>query len=228
MSPLIVAVYIFPQNGAGHFLDLAMRFKQSYLQNPAGLDHQMVVVCNGSPVTDEAQCLFGDIPGCAFVEHDNSGFDIGGFQEASREIPGDVMVFFGSTAYIRGPGWLARMVDAWQAHGDTLYGTTANRGHAAVGVYPHIRTTGFWISSSLFNQYPYRVTTPQGRYPFEHGPECLTSWIKARRLIPWLVAWDGEYQEHGWDSVPNGYHKGDQSNLITGDRLTMPPYHPVP
>lgn len=223
-AEVIVVVYIFPLNGASGFFDLALRFIQSYILHPAGHDHIMAVVCNGSPVTDEAECLFSAIPNCVFVEHDNSGYDIGAFQKVAREIPGDLMVFFGATAYIKGPNWLARMVDAWKKHGDTLYGTTANRGHAAVGVQPHIRTTGFWISSSLFNQYPHQVTRPEHRYSFEHGATCFTSWIKSRRLIPWLVSWDGEYQEAGWDSVPNGYHQGNQSNLITGDRLTRQPY----
>ena len=221
---MIVVVYIFPMNGAGGFFDLALRFIQTYTKFPAGHDHQVVVVCNGSPVTEEAQCLFGEIQNCLFLEHDNSGYDIGGFQKASREIPGDLMVFFGATAYIRGPGWLARMVDAWQKHGDTLYGTTGNRGHVAVGVQPHVRTTGFFLSASLFNQYPHQVTTPGGRYPFEHGPECLTTWIKSRRLHPFIVAWTGEYPEALWDSIPNGFRQGNQSNVITGDRMTRIPY----
>lgn len=225
---IIVCTYIFPMNGANGFFDLALRFIQSYMLYPAGYDHQMVIVCNGSPVTPETEALFGDIPNCAFVEHDNSGLDIGGFQKVSREIPGDLMVFLGATAYIRGPGWLARMVEAWNKHGDTLYGSTANRGHAAVGVEPHIRTTGYWISSSLFNAYPYQVTRPEHRYPFEHAKTSLTSWIKSRRLVPWLVSWESEYQEPAWDSVPGGYHNGSQHNVIIGDRLTMPPYHPVP
>jgi len=225
---MTVVTYIFPQNGANGFFDLALRFIQSYTRFPANADHQMVIVCNGSPVTPETEALFGAIPNCAFVEHDNSGYDIGGFQKVAREVPGDLMIFLGSTAYIRGPGWLARMVDAWKKHGDTLYGTTANRGHVAVGVHPHIRTTGFFLSSALFNAYPHKASRPEHRYPIEHSNHSLTSWIKSRRLVPWLVCWNGEYQEPAWDSVPGGYHRNCQENVIIGDRLTAPPFHPVP
>lgn len=227
-NEMIVVTYIFPQNGANGFFDLALRFIQSYTRFPANADHQMVVVCNGSPVTPEAEALFGEIPNCVFVEHDNSGYDIGGFEKVSREVPADLMVFFGATAYVRGPGWLSRMVEAWKKHGDTLYGCMGNRGVPHVGVQPHIRTTGFFLSSSLFNAYPHKVSRPEQRYAFEHGKTCLTSWIKSRRLTPWLVYWNGEYQEPAWDSVPGGYHNADQHNLICGDRLTMPPYHSVP
>ena len=219
---MVVCTYIFPQNGAGGFFDLAQNFIHSYTRFPAGYDHQMVIVCNGSPVTDEAEALFGEIPNCAFLEHDNSGYDIGGFQKASREVPGDLMVFFGATAYIRGANWLARMVEAWKKHGDTLYGCMGNRG--APGVQPHVRTTGFFLSSSLFNSYPHQVTRPEHRYEFEHGPTCLTSWMKDRRKNPLIVSWEGEYHEHLWDSIPNGFRQGNQSNILCGDRMTRSPY----
>lgn len=225
---MVVCTYIFPLNGAhGHF-DLAVKFIQSYQRFPAGYDHQMVVVCNGSPVTDEAEYLFGGIPNCAFLEHDNSGYDIGGFQKVAREIPGELMVFFGGTAYIRGPGWLARMVEAWQRNGDTLYGCMGNRGIAHVGVQPHVRSTGFFLSSSLFNQYPHLVTRPEHRYPFEHGPNCLTSWVKAHQKKPLIISWEGEYSESLWDSIPGGFQKGSQHNLVVGDRMSRIPYGPDP
>ncbi len=228
--PLVVVTYVFPKNGEGEFLDLALKFIASYKRYPAGAPHQMLVVCNGHKITDEAEALFGEIPGCAFMEWDNSGLDCGAYQAAAREIPGDLMVFFGANAYIRGPGWLSRMVESWNRHGDTLYGSTANRGDRH-GVWPHIRTTGFWISSSLFNSYPIRVKGNGrfgDRYQFEHGPKGLTSWVKSRGLIPWLVYWDGEYEEHNWDGVSGGFHNGDQRNLICGDRMSAPPYHSCP
>ena len=159
------------------------------------------------------------------MHHDNSGQDIGAFQLAARENPCDLMVFFGATAYLRGPNWLARMVQAWQKHGDTLYGSTANSG--AGHLQPHIRTTGFFLSTALFNAYPHQIRT-EDRYNFEHSVASITSWIKGRGLIPWLVYWDRELRERNWDDGPNGYHQNSQSNVIVGDRLTMPPFHPTP
>lgn len=222
---MICVVYIFPLNGAGQFFDLAMNFINSYLQFPAGIEHKLVVVCNGSPVTDEAQCLFGEIPNCEFIEHDNSGMDIGGYEKAAREVPADFMVFFGSSAYIKRAGWLARFVQAWKNHGDTLYGTHGNRGHEAVGVMPHVRTTGFAISPALLNLYPHKATRPEHRYAWEHGPNCLCSWITRRNLTPWVVAGDGEYRMEMWDNIVGGFHNSNQQNLLCGDRLTKPPYY---
>lgn len=219
----VATVYVFPLNGAGQFFDLALRFIESYQLNPPGMEHQMVVVCNGAPATEEAKVLFSIIPNCTFLEHDNSGFDCGAYQKASREIPADLMVFFGATAYVRGPGWLVRMVDAWKKKGDTLYGAMGNRGDGRVNVQPHIRTSGFWLSPSLFNQYPHQVTRPEHRYEMEHGATCLTTWIRNRRLTPYVVGWQGEYAWERWDSM-GGYHQGNQFNLIAGDRMSRAPY----
>jgi hypothetical protein len=137
-------------------------------------------------------------------------------------------VFFGASAYLKRAGWLNRMVEAREHHGEGLYGCMGNRGHIAVGVHPHIRTTGFWISSALFNSYPHAITRPEQRYGFEHGPDSLTSWTYRQGKRVMVVGWSGCYEQGRWDSIPNGFHRGNQSDLLSGDRNSEPPYHPVP
>lgn len=221
----IEIVYVFPFAGKNGYLELANRFLNTYHTFTPGVDHGTIIACNGSKADDETQYLFGSLPGVKFMEHDNSGYDIGAFQKAAATYDADLMVFFGASGYLKCVGWLARMVEAFQIHGDTLYGTMGNRGVVPAGVHPHIRTTGFWLSPALFRKYPIKVNRPDLRYPFEHGPQCLTSWVYGRGKIPWVVAYDGEYQMADWDRVPNGYHNGDQSNLLTGDRMTAPPFY---
>ena len=207
----------------------ALRFIQSYNENPPGADHESIVVLNGLKETTEIQCLFSSLRNVRFLERDNSGADVGAYQEVARKFPAEMMAFFGTSTYFKGPGWLLRMATAFCKYGDTLYGTTANRGSGSI--QPHIRTTGFFLSPSLFNQYPIRVTDTGRhgpRYEFEHGKTGLTSWVKARRLSPLVVSWNGIYREEDWDNVPNGYHNGNQSALLCGDRLTENPYWGVP
>ncbi len=219
----IIVVYVYPINGNYGYLELALRFLTSYHEYPAGIEHEVLVVCNGAPVTEETRYLFDSIPNCRFMEHDNSGFDCGAYQHAARDNPCDLMVFFGASSYIKGANWLWRMADVWRTRGPGLYGVMGNRGVG--GVHPHIRTTAFWTSTELFNKYPHKVERTDQRYSFEHGPECLTSWIKRQGLPVLVVAWSGEYDWAQWDSFPNGYHRGDQSNMLAGDRLTCPPYY---
>lgn len=204
------------------------RFVGTYVKHPPGYEHRTVVVCNGGPRTAETDALFAPIPGCEFLQHDNSGQDIGAYQKAAREVPCDLMVFFGSSTYFRKPGWLVRMVDSFEKYGPTLYGATGNRGDMNSNVYPHIRTTAFWMPPALLNNYPNRITRNDQRYPFEHGTICLTSWICRHGMIPLVVSWDGEYSWENWDLIPNGYHQGNQDNLLVGDRLTEPPYYHTP
>lgn len=223
----IIVVYVCPLIGGNPYLDLAARFLESYHRFPAGYPHESLVVCNGVAPNDEIRFMFDVMENSRCMYHDNSGFDIGAFQHAARDNPdSDLMVLFGATAYIRGPGWLARVAESFAKRGNALYGVMGNRGDSRVGVYPHIRTTGFWLPTALFNQYPMQVKDPGERYPFEHGPNCLTSWIKKKGYVPWVVSWHGEHRWEEWDSFPGGFHRGQQEGLIFGDKLSMPPYYP--
>lgn len=226
---LVRIVYVYPIIGNDHYLNLALRFIQTYHDNPAGYPHESIVVCNGGKPTDETEFLFGGLENVKLLHHDNSGQDCGAYQHAARDsADADLMVFFGASTYLKGPNWLARMVQSFVKHGNGLYGVMGNRGVPGTTIHQHIRTTGFWIAPKLFNQYPLQVTDPSHRYAFEHGENGLTMWVKSKGLTPWVVTWDGEYRWEQWDSFPNGYRRGDQSALLCGDRLTCPPMFPIP
>jgi hypothetical protein len=220
----IDVVYVFPSLDTEKYSAYATKYIQSYLRFNAGCEHSHIVVCNGGKNSQMAS-LFGRIPNCKFTQHDNSGYDIGAFQFISRQSRADMIVFFGTSAYVRGNGWLYRMSQAFRMQGDNLYGCMGNQGDVPHGIYPHVRTTGFWLSPKLFNEYPFMVNQPEQRYPFEHGPDCLTQWISKKGKKTFVVTWNGEYEFPNWDSIPNGFHRGNQSALLTGDRLTDPPYY---
>jgi hypothetical protein len=218
-------IYIYPNNGEGGFHDKAVTFLETYHQHPPGMDHKTVIVCNGVPANDETRFLFASMPNVEFLNHDNSGLDCGGYQAAARSVDADLLVFFGSTTYFKRAGWMLRMVQAYEKHGDCLYGTMGNQGHQAVGVWPHVRTTAFWMSRNLFNRYPIQVTRNEQRYAFEHGVDGLTSWVLRQAKKVLVVTWEGEYSVQLCDGAPGGFHNGAQENLLVGDRLSCPPYY---
>ncbi len=222
----IVCVYVYPK--ASGFVDLAERFVYSYCSNPPLRDHQMIVVSNGGAPDARAVDQFSRIGGTMFLKHDNSGQDIGAFQMAASKIPCDLMVFFGASSYFRRPGWLRRMVSAYNCYGDGLYGSTGNQGDTRFNVWPHIRTTGFWCNPKLLNEHPLRVTDNSQRYPWEHGQDGLTSYALSKKLPAYVVGWDCVVPLHQADSMPGGFHNGTQHNLLVGDRLTSGAYwgHP--
>lgn len=223
----IEVVYIYPNNGRGRE-SLCGRFRDSYLANPAGLEHELVIVNNGEALNENSRNFWAGINGHRFLDHDNSGWDIGAFQHAARESQADLMVYFGVQAYLRRPDWLKRMVQAMDTYGpNALYGSMQVSQSLQPGVWPHIRTTGFWLPPKIMAQYPHRVTEPGQRYPFEHGPDSLTMWC-ARNYGCYSATFAGLYDMNHWHEVVEGYRWGNQKELLTGDRMTCPPYYPVP
>lgn len=218
-------VYVYPAFMGSRYEEYAMRFLKSYHDNPPGIEHDSIVALNGVKQTSELCCMFSGLMNCSFLEHDNSGYDIGAFQHAARKFPCDMMVFFGASTYFVNPGWLIRMATSFQRHGDTLYGAMGNRGVQNLGVWPHIRTTAFWMRPDLLNNYPQIVTRPEQRHPFEHGQNCLTSWVRGQGKIVWVVTWTNELTMANWDDDPNGFHRGNQMALLAGDHMCEPPYY---
>jgi len=86
---------------------------------------------------------------------------------------------------------------------------------------------GIWMPPKLMNEYPHIVVDPKDRHPFEHGRNCFTEWVKHRGLISWEVTWERELTVNHWGADPNGYHRGNQSGLLAGDRMCEPPYYPA-
>ena len=228
-KPKVVIVYVFPHNGHEGWANKAVEFVASYHHHPPGMAHETVIVSNGAEITEPSMRLFESLPGLKFVNHDNSGWDIGAFQLCAKTIPCDLMVFFGSHTYFRRAGWLARMWSVYQEHGDTLYGATGAQGNIPGGVWPHVRTTAFWCHPQLFSEYPATVIEAAHggqRYNFEHGPNCLTSWVMSLGRQPYVVGWDAIAPVWQCDTLPEGFHQGTQRNLLVGDRLCCEPYYP--
>lgn len=220
----IAVVYVHVPNDP-QYAAWGFHFCQTYNMYPPGTAHEMVVISNGGEPTGPMMEIFKQLGQVTYYLHDNSGWDIGGYQSFSAQSQHDMLVFLGGSAYCRRADWLKRMADCFiQTGSAALLGSCGNLGDMRLNVWPHIRTTGFWCSPSLLNAYPMRVTTPAQRYPFEHGKQSLTQWAMGNGVDVLVADFDGIYRHPGWHDGPNGYMRGDQSALIVGDRLTAPPY----
>lgn len=220
----VKCLYNFPATAGQQHVDWALRFIQSYNQYPPGMTHDTIIALNDARVTPEITCMFSSLQNVTFLERPGGiAQDIGAYQEAAAKFPCDLMVFFGGSTYLKGRGWLVRMVQAFQKHGMGVYGVMANKGDDRFKVYPHLRTTGFWCPPELMNRYPHRITKKEQRYEFEHGRTCFFNWVKSQKLPVLAVCWKTEYEWKDWD-YPNGFFRGDQSGMMCGDRLTAQ-YH---
>ena len=194
---------------------LAKRFVESYLKHPPGFTHRTVVVSQNARPTKEYKALFASLPNVKYFNYDNSGWDIGAFIELSKTMNDDLAVYFGSSASVMREGWLARMVEAWQKHGQGFYGSLAT-----YEISPHINTSGFWCPPKLMAAYPIKVVTKRQRYDFEHGRNAMWKMVHESGLKVLLVTWDGEYVWQEWRKPLNIYRRGDQSNCLTSFRLS--------
>lgn len=224
----VAVVYICPteEHGPQHRVKAA-RFVASRLNHPSDHPHDLYVVSNGGSPSRDTQSIFEPLKP-TFLVHDDSGMDIGAYQIAAEQVPCDMMIFLGGSTYLKRRNWVNRCAQAFEKHGDGIYGAMGNTGNLTCSVYPHIRTTGFWMPPRLMNAYPERVRTNDRRYPAEHGPDCLTQWCLNQGYKAKVVTWDHECEICEAPSIPNGFHNGDQSQLIFGDRLTEPPFFPIP
>lgn len=201
----------------------AIRFSTYYRQFPSDYSHTLIVVAN-HPNWRNSKKHFDGL-NAIFIEGDNIGHDIGAFQCVANQITCDLMVFFGSSSYVTGRGWLKRMVESYQKHGVGIYGSTASGEDLRFNVFNHIRTTGFWMPPELLKSYPYDVESDQqSRYAFEHGQLNITNWVLSQGGKALMVTWLGEYEQPDWSKAPNAFRNGNQSAVIVRDRLCDPPF----
>lgn len=220
----VTLVYVHPTIN-NDYQDLARRFVSTFKEHPPEYASRLVVVCNGANPSDASRAIFSGMP-VELIPRGNEGFDWGAYQFAARTFPCELMVFFGASTYFRRTGWLKRMVESYQKHGETLYGAMSNYGSRGQGCYPHLRSTAMWTTPELFNAYPHKVTDPSHRYPAEHGPNCITGWVAREGMIPLAVTFAGIYEWAEWTSIPGGFHNGKQEHLLVGDRMSCPGYYP--
>lgn len=210
----VTAVYVCPVFG-GAFDQYAARFVESYIAHPPDLPHELFVVSNGGPPTNYLRALFAPTKN-EWYEHNNSGYDIGAYQAISKSVYCDMMVCFGSSTYFKRAGWLRRMAEVFEHMGrSNLYGATG-----CLAPTPHVRTTAFWFRPPLLYSYPLEARSYQDRYFFEHGHQSFTWWAGQMGGEPFIVNWSGVRPLGMCNGVPNGYHNGDQSELLAYDRCT--------
>lgn len=207
--PSVTVVYINVPADNEH-IELANRFVSSYVKCPPGLPHETMIVCNGIGPGEAARKIYQCLPNCKVIQHDDTGWDIGGFIAASHQCNTDIMVCFGGQGYFKRGGWLIRMVEAWKEHGPGMYGSLAS-----YEVSPHLNTTGFWCPPKLLREYPRPVTTRETRYDFEHGPNAFWKLVAKQGLPALLVTWDGIYNWTRWREPRNGFRAGSQEDCLT-------------
>lgn len=190
--------------------DYSARFVTTFHEYPPGIDCDVLVICNGGPLPTTTTILFSDMNARMFPRS-NEGWDIGGYIEAaSKAVTNyDMMLCCGESVYFHRPGWLKRLVQAWEKYGPGMYGSLSSN-----LVRGHLNTTGFCCPPKELLRYPKAVSTREDRYEFEHGKESLWRRMAFRGLPVRLVTWDGDWEPRGWRCPNNILWRGNQTNCL--------------
>lgn len=205
----IVVAYICVANGK-KTTDFAARFASTYHDFPGGYAHDLLVICNGGPITTEQSMLFNG-SGALFWPRQNVGWDIGGYIEAAKGpcADYDMMVCCGESIYFHSSGWLMRLAESWQKYGPGMYGSFSSN-----LVRGHLNTTGFCCAPHMLRRYPRRIEGKKDRYEFEHGTNSFWRFLSHAAIPVKMVTWDGEYGPHHWREPRNILWRGDQSACL--------------
>lgn len=217
---MIHVVYVIAGNLPGapppaHYHAAERKFAETYRANPAGAEHELVLVNSNGGLTEEVAGFFDGID-FSIIDYNGTGWDIGAYQHVAGQLaPTTWLMCFSSLTWLWRPGWLASFVAAREAHGDALYGSTASYENG-----PHIRSTGFMARAEHLRQYAPVVTSKAECMAFESGASSLTArFIQAGRGT-YLVTPDGVYDHQHFRDAPNGFRLGDQSNVWVQDKNT--------
>lgn len=211
MKPTVIFVRVC---GKPEYEPGAQRWLASYRAHKPKIPHELVVINRYKDGPDNS---FDDVA-TAQVRYDGLGWDCGAWQFAGKNIPAELLVCFNSSTFIMGDGWLERIVEAVETHGEGLYGPLAS-----FEIIPHIRTPCMIFTPRVINRYPAEVVDRQSTYSFEvfgftGGPENFTQFTRAGGFKTMLVTWSCVYDLPQWRTPKNIFRNGDQSDLIVWDR----------
>lgn len=196
----VAVAYVYPAIQAQKYLPLARRFVESWGQFPPGRTQPALHVYVNGKLPDQFEDALFHALQPKLHARDNTGWDIGAFQEAADTVPCDLLVCLGACVHFHRAGWLDRIVESFLQYGIGLYGT-------ACYYTPdyHVRTTCFWCPPEVLASYPDQIgTTRSSRYDFEHGPHSLTRFARNAALPCVMATWQGFFDFPAWrDNVPD-------------------------
>lgn len=197
---------------------MVRRYVNSVLDHPAGCEYENLMLCQKSLPDAPVGNLFDSLPEAQYLLHDDQGWDIGGYVKAAGTLnalcPDRPMLCLGGSATVRKPGWLSRLMEAWDEQGPGIYGT-----QASYQCRPHLNTSGFMCLPVHLLRYPRLVFTRADRYNFEHGMSSWWEQMYNEGEKVKLVTWDGIHDWPEWRTPPNISCRGDQSNCLTYFRI---------
>lgn len=207
-----------------------VRFRTSYSEHPAGVDHNLYVIFKEfSPddltwATDRLAVL---APIMLLQHVDHNSYAGGSFLEAATHVSEPLVCFLGSSSEIMHDDWLAKLDAAFRFPTVGAVCCTGSYGFITEFnpqlSYPniHIRNLSFLMHRGTYIDMASTVDwTPKPGHKladlnFEHGPHSLTRQIMAAGKTVLVVEKDRVIAPHQWGDTT---YRGNLQNVLVLDR----------
>ncbi len=222
------------------------RFLASYRHYPAGLSHDLIVVCNGYQNVSELAVYQERLQDMPYLLHsiETPQQDIASYLAAARTFSHDYLCFLNSYSELQAPDWLQKLYNPFSNPSVGLVGATGSwetrqivvplrnlRTWLAYRLHnrrwpafpnPHIRSTGFLLARETMLRLSLPpIQTKEDAYHFEHGFHSMTRQIQGWNLDVLLVDKEGRaFAPEEWPQTRT-FRSGDQSQLLITDNRTQ-------
>ena len=194
-----------------------MRFRTSYIQRPAGIDHQLYVIYKEFAVPEDfawATEQFAPLHPDEITKYIGfNSFGGGCFQEACLHVREPLISTLVSTTEIMHEDWLLKLYDTFSYWDAGLVGCTGSKEGAL-----HIRDTAILIErewyQSIVKQFDFKASK-DGYLAFEHGPNNLTIQTMAAGKPVFVVEKDRVIAPDQWAHTT---YRGNMHNVLVHDR----------
>lgn len=224
------ALFFLVRGRDAHYEASYRRFLTSYRRHPAGLAHDLILICKGFEAREAQARVEADFAACAsrVIEVADDGFDLGAYRDAAALVPHERVSFLNTHSEILSSDWLLKLTLNLDRPGTGMVGATASfeqlRMHRSFPKppNPHLRSNGFLIERVLFlraiGETPIR--SKLDALLIESGPASLTSRVLSENLGVLLVGADARgYPPALWPRSRT-FRLGPQDNLLVGDNQT--------
>lgn len=224
------AVLFLLRGRDAHHEASARRFLESYRRHPAGLAHDLILICKGFDAPEaqaRAEAAFADCAARVLTVADDS-FDLGAYRAAAELVAHERVCFLNTHAEILSSDWLLKLALNLDQPGIGMVGCTGSYEQLLldrpIRPFPnvHLRSNGFLLGRRLFldviGDRPIREK--EDAFMVESGPASLTQGVLARGLGVLIVGADARgYPPRLWPRSRT-FRLGAQDNLLVGDNQT--------
>jgi hypothetical protein len=227
MSADGIVLFYLARGADADYLASIRRFLKAYRSQPAGVDHEFVVIFKGfasGRALDEARAAMSEV---AFqeVHTGDETFDLGAYADAIARVSCARAAFLNTGSEPIAANWLAKLNAALDLPGMGLVGASGSyQVGPAGGYFPnvHLRTNAFMMRTPLARRTLGGLTirSKLDAYRAEHGPNNLTRQVVACGLTVAIVGANGRAYAPEWWRGSRTFHQGDQANLLVADNQT--------